>query len=614
MGMANGDDLPSAAQPVIGTELDKLAFAARFASELFAYINSNHQIDLANKAFWREFCPEYANINQIAVSEVFADDAFLHLFTDNLNSCFGGQQGYTEYSGAGKRGFDKNYGVQFIPYYVDDSIVSALVLFRDISYIRRLEKRLQLLEYKDRRTGLPNRRSFDLVLNKELASASRTSEGNVRAILFISLENFARINQTYGYEVGDILLENSGIRIRDTIISELLRDSDYVFATEPESESESEVTPVPIQDPSPDAAKNNDSQVVFRFEGKEFMAILTDIARATDAAIVAMRIAKNVSMPYRDKFGAEIFVKCAIGIAIYPTDGEEKDLLIQHAVSAMHEAKRLGVEFQLFNKTLHQRALEKMRLGGSIYTAFLESQFELHFQPVVDYDGNIVGAEALIRWNHPERGIIGPGEFVPLAVEKGIIVNIGKWVLYSVLKYLEGWPKDIYISLNLSVVEFEQTQVVENIVRALKNAARVEASQLKIEITETDSMVDPKDSIRKMKLLSDSGIDIMIDDFGTGHSSLHYLKDLPARTLKIDRSFVMDIDNDGEESMFLESIVELAHSRKKTVVIEGVENKKQLDLIRKMKPAYLQGYYFSGPIPSKDFEQMLFKRSRLPIS
>ena len=592
---------------------EKLAFAARFSSDLFAYINSGGQVELYNSAFERELAAGKGDVEGKSITELFAEKGFAEVFKLHFAECLEGNQTYTEYHHAGGKGIDKHFGIQFVPYFLGDSVTSALVLFRDISYIRRLEDRVQLLEYHDRRTGLPNRRSLDLALDKEIARSRRRGPEARMALLFISLENFARINQTYGHEIGDILLENSGLRIKESLISELLRDSDYVFETPGEGPSDiaEEIEPIEADGPAGDESAPGS---LFRFEGKEFAAILSEISRETDAALVASRIAKHVSQPYYDKFGSEIFINCSIGIAVYPNDGEERALLVQHAASAMQEARRREIEFLLFNPDLHEKALEKIRLGGNIYDAFIQSQFELHYQPVVDYLGEIVGAEALIRWNHPEKGMVPPSEFLPLAEEKGIIVNIGKWAMYTVLKQLERWPKDIYVTVNMSARELSDSQAVDNIVKALNATAGIDPRQLKIEISESVWTKDPDRFISKMRKLAAKGIDIQVDNYGTGRSSLGSLKELPARTLKIDSAFLADICNDAEEFKFLESIVALAYSRKKTVVIEGVENREQAEMIRRLKPVYMQGYYFGGPVPAHMFERLINRRVRLPVS
>ncbi|MBN1686862.1 MAG: EAL domain-containing protein [Spirochaetales bacterium] len=592
---------------------EKLAFAARFSSDLFVYINSEGQVEMHNSAFERELGAGDGDVEGKSIMELFPKKEFAEVFKLHFAECLQGNQTYTEYHHTGDRGIDKQFGIQFVPYFVGDSVTSALVLFRDISYIRRLEDKVQLLEYHDRRTGLPNRRSLDLALDKEIAKNRRRGPEARMAVLFISLENFARINQTYGHEIGDILIENSGLRIKESLISELLRDSDYVFEAPGEAPSDiaEEIEPVEAGGPAGDEAPSGS---LFRFEGKEFAAILTEISRETDAALVASRIAKNVSQPYYDKFGSEIFINCNIGIAVYPNDGEERVLLVQHAMSAMHEAKRREIEFLLFNPELQEKSLEKIRLGGNIYNAFIESQFELYYQPVVDYLGEIVGAEALIRWNHPEKGMIPPSEFLPLAEEKGIIVNIGKWALYTVLRQLERWPKDIYVTVNMSARELSDPQAVDTILKALNAASGIAPHQLKIEISESVWTKDPEKFISKMRRLVSKGIDIQVDNYGTGRSSLRSLKDLPARTLKIDSAFLTDICNDTEEFKFLESIVALAYNRKKTVVIEGVENRDQAEMIRRMKPVYMQGYYFSGPVPAHLFERLINRRVKLPVS
>ncbi len=618
--MSNSEEPLSELSAVSFLSEEKLAFAARFSSDLFAYINSNGEVELFNKAFQRELGIGAENVEGTPITKLFPRKEFGEVFKLHFSDCLKGNQTYTEYHHTGGTGVDKHFGIQFVPYFIENKVTSALVLFRDISYIRRLEDKVQLLEYHDRKTGLPNRRSLDIALDKEMAKGRRknaqsASQGGRAAVLFISLENFARINQAYGHEIGDILLENSGLRIKESLISELLRDSDYVFEAPGEGPSDiaEEIEPVEQGESDESSETVSAPASLFRFEGKEFVAILTDISRETDAALVASRIARNVSQPYYDKFGSEIFINCNIGIAVFPNDGEERETLVQHAASAMQEAKRLKMDFLLFNPDLHQRALEKIRLGGSIYNAFIESQFELYYQPVVDYVGEIVGAEALLRWNHPEKGIVMPDEFLSLAEEKGIIVNIGKWALYTILKQLQRWPNDIYIALNVGARELGDSQTIDNIIKALRSAKEIDHKRLKIEISESVWMKDPEAHIAKMQKLAAKGIDIQVDGYGTGSSSLSSLKKLPARTLKVARAFVSDICRDTDDFKFLESIVNLALSRKKTVVIEGVESSEQAKMIRRMKSVYMQGFYFSRPVPADVFEHLIYRRARLPV-
>jgi len=467
--------------------------------------------------------------------------------------------------------------------------------FRDLTEKKRMLRRLELLEYRDRPTGLPNRRSLDLVLEKEIARVERSNRDELLAVLFISLENIARINQTYGHEIGDILLENSGLRIKESIIVELLRGSDYIFATDADTDLTPEAQLEPV----------DEEHMVFRFDGREFTAVLTGVNHVTDAAVVANRIARRVSMPYRDKFGSEIYVNCNIGIAVYPTDGVDRETVIQHAASAMHEAKRLDEEFLLFNQALHARALEMMRLGGSIYTAFIESQFDMYFQPVVDYTGEIVGAEALIRWHHPERGLVPPSQFIPLAEEKGIIVNIGKWALYQVCEQLARWPEDIYVSINTSPQEMTRSDLLENISRVLAKHGDIDPRRLKVEITERDAMQNPDDTIRRMQLLSDRGIEILIDDFGVGNSSLSYLKRLPASTLKIDRSFVTDAPTDPSDAAIVRAIIAVGHSLGLKVVGEGVETEAQRLFLQNEACDECQGFLYQHPLPPANLWELL---------
>ncbi len=569
-----------------------------------ALVNARYEIEAANTAFANAFvCNEKQT--HISFSSCFNDPEAAKAISELIEKAQ--ETSVVKNIQFQRHGFkDRVYNVHVSPLSIEEELFHVVTL-QDATEFHQLKDRLALIEYRDRRTGLPNRKSLDLVLEKEIARVNRAPSKELLAVLFISLENFARINQTYGHVIGDILLENSGIRIKESIISELLRDSDYVFAEEA-GKSRPDGT-IPHSPTSVDS-----EHLLFRFDGKEFTALLTGITRETDAAVVATRISQSVSMPYRDKYGSEIYVNCNIGIAVYPNDGDDKETIIQHAASAMHEAKRLGEEFLLFNKRIHTRALDAMRLGGRIYSAFVESQFQLFVQPIVDYSGVILGGEALIRWNHPERGLVPPNEFIPLAEEKGMIVNIGKWSLFKACSFLRGWPEDIYISINISPKELDRGQLVENVRLALDTHKDINPRRLKIEITERDTMSSPEDTIRKMHMLTGKGVEIYIDDFGTGQSSLHYLKELPASVLKIDRSFITTIEEDEEDRHFLESIIDLAVSRGKKVIIEGVESGKQVALIRQMQPALLQGYYFSKPLPAEEFSKLVHRRARLPLT
>lgn len=351
-------------------------------------------------------------------------------------------------------------------------------------------------------------------------------------MLLISLGNFARINQSYGHHIGDVLLENSGLRIKET-----LRKADLVF----------------------------------RFEGKELAAILTSVTRATDVAKVAKKLVSEIGVPYHRDLG-DISIKATIGVATFPTDGSEVDELVQNASSATSEARKRGVGYLLFNPELHQRAKHRLQMEGDLRRAITEAGMHLLYQPIVDVAGRIHGCEALIRWNHPENGLVPPNEFIPIAEETGLINLFGKWTIFEACKtakLLE--PYGIYISANASAVEFSRAGLLEDMEGAIA-AADIKAGSVCLEITETTSMQNPDKAMSRMRDLRSLGVETVVDDFGTGHSSLSYLKELPANTLKIDKAFVDGISEGIDDRTFFMSIVNMAKSRHKQIVVEGVGN------------------------------------------
>jgi len=391
--------------------------------------------------------------------------------------------------------------------------------------------------------------------------------------MLINLENFNKINKIYGYDIGDILLENTGIRIKNS-----LRNSDYVF----------------------------------RFEGDEIVVILSTITKDTHVLEVARKIYNSISIPYNYK-EQDIIINSHIGISISPNDGKTKEELLRKAIFAVSEAKRLDDKYLIFDENLHKQAIDRLEIEKDLQKAFQEEQLELYFQPIVNMKCKIVGAEALIRWNHPVKGLVPPMDFIPIAQESNLIISIGKWALFEVCKKLEKWTKefDIYISVNLTPREFENPNLLEIIENATKNHHSFDTKHLKLEITETESMKNYKDSCEKIKILKNMGIDVLVDDFGIGHSSLSYLKHLPVATIKIDKAFVDNITESDSEIEFLTGIIDIIKSREKDIIIEGVATKEQYEILKKLDCNKMQGYYFSRPVREPIFEEML-KKGVLP--
>lgn len=552
--------------------MDAYEYIVNISKDFITLINRDNVYEIANDSYCTEMGLSREEIINRSVAEIWGKEKFENSLKRYLNQCFEGRE--VHYIDTFKFGpFEKYMHVSYYPYRENDEITHVAVFSHDITSVGEIESKLTNYEYRDAVTGLFNRRSLDVILDKEIEKAKRSKYEKLRAVLFVSLENLAKVNQVYGHEIGDLLLENSGLRIRRT-----LRSSDFVF----------------------------------RFAGSELAAILTNIAKNTDAGKVAQKIYNNVAVPYRFK-ETDINITCHIGIALYPDDGADKSTIVQKAASALAEAKKRNMDFLLFDASLHEQAVARLGLESQIAKAFEKGQFELHYQPVVDLNGKIHGAEALIRWNHPERGCILPMDFIPIAEETGLIIPIGRWALFTACRQISAWMKKhkLYVSINLSAKEFSDSTLLEAIQKAIKQSQDFDPAYLKLEITETKCMDDPEKTIKQMQSLLDIGVETFIDDFGTGYSSLGYLKRLPAVTLKIDKLFIDALVESQDEQDYLTHIIRTVKSRKKKVLVEGVSSREQFELLKAMACDQMQGYLFSKPVPAEEFEKLLARDSLL---
>jgi diguanylate cyclase (GGDEF)-like protein/PAS domain S-box-containing protein len=555
--------------------VDPYEYIVNLSKDFITLINRDYVYEIVNDSYCREMGLARENVLKRKVAAVWGEEKFEATIRKHLDDCFAGKE--IHYIDQFKFGpFVKYMHVSYYPYREGEEITHCLVFSHDITQLGEIESRLSNYEYRDPVTGLFNRRSLNIILEKEIEKAKRSRSEKLRALLFIALENMSKVNQAHGHEIGDLLLENTGLRIR-----KVLRGSDFVF----------------------------------RFEGNELTALLTNVSRNTDAGKVAQKIHNAVALPY-DYKGTEILITCSIGIAVYPEDGEERNILIQRAASALQEAKKRGNTFLLFNAALHREAQERLRLESDLAKAFDEQQFELHFQPVVDMAGSLKGAEALIRWQHPQRGTVPPLDFIPLAEETGMIQAIGRWTLFTACQHLARWSGkiDLYLSVNLSARDFADPQLLELLETAMSKAGIKDPRRLKLEITETRCMEDPERTIRRIAELKAKGIDTLVDDFGSGYSSLGYLKRLPADTFKIDRLFVEALAESCAERDYLSRIIDTIKSRRKRVLVEGVSTAQQYALLKDMRCDLMQGYYFSRPLPASVFEKLLARDAALPAA
>ena len=453
-----------------------------------------------------------------------------------------------------------------------DQVAVALVNAQMLEQVRSLA-------YYDSLTGLPNRLSYKERLAQALDHARRT--GKLVGAFFIDLDHFSRVNDTLGHEAGDHLLQQVALRLRASC-----RDR------------EDEVGPA-------QEALNAD---VARLGGDEFTVIIPGLTRAEDATKLARRILSSLAHPIRVA-GQEIFVNASIGIAVFPEDGEDIDTLLMHADTAMYKAKEQGgSSYQTYSRSMNASALQRLTLENALRRALEREEFELHYQPIMEARTSApVGAEALVRWRHPELGLLLPSEFIPLAEENGLIVPLGEWVLQAACAQNRAWQDagipPIRVVVNLSSRQLKRS-LPETIARILQRTG-LEARYLGLELTESLLVNHDREDTDTLHALRAMGLHLAVDDFGTGYSSFSYLKHLPLDTLKIDRSFVREITTSPDDAAITTAIIAMAHALGLRVVGEGIETEAQREVLRRQGCDAMQGYLFSRPVPPAELAPLL---------
>lgn len=441
------------------------------------------------------------------------------------------------------------------------------------------EKKLRYLAYYDPLTNLPNRQFFKEQLKTSIALSRRKS--NLLAVLFIDLDGFKRINDTLGHSYGDLVLIEVSKRL-----NKHLRESDVITRG---SEDKSELQ-------------------VARLGGDEFTVLLNDCGNDTKIAQIAKRLIQELSRPIKIE-QYSLVVTASIGISICPDDAEDAELLLKYADSAMYEAKASGKNcFKLHSKDLNERSINRLKLEEYMREALETNMFELYYQPQIDPNTNTIqNAEALIRLHHPTLGVISPVEFIPIAEDTGLIIEIGNWVIKTACLQAIAWqqalPYPIHISINVSGKQLNQPNFVLELNSIIKETG-VSPELLEIELTESMIMNNAEENIEKIAAIKALGIKLSIDDFGTGYSSLSYLRRFPIDTLKIDRSFVNELSTNDEDKAIVKTIAALAKALKLEIVAEGVETAEQLACVNDIcekKNVLIQGFFYSKPMPSKDF-------------
>lgn len=463
------------------------------------------------------------------------------------------------------RNYHSCYGLTFIVTGHD----TVLAIISDVAFHKETAQKISYLAYHDTLTKLPNRYLFNDRLMQAMTHADRAKK--LIGILFLDLDNFKTINDTLGHRAGDELLKAfadrlvKGVRAVDTI--------SHLSVEEP---------------------------LTARLGGDEFVLLLNDIDGVQDAAIVAERILKMLSEPFI--IGSqETFVTASVGIAMYPIDGEDIDSLLINADVAMYEAKKHGKNsYRYYSESMNECAFERFVVENKLRKALAHNEFMLFYQPQINIQtGRLIGVEALIRWMQPDLVLTRPSEFIPLAEQSGLIVQIGAWILRAACQQNRVWQESglgpMLMTVNVSGIQFSQDNFVETVSEIL-DETRLDPHSLQLELTESIIMQDYENTVQKLQALQAMGIKASIDDFGTGYSSLKYLKYFPLDTLKIDNSFIKGLITNTVDQSIVHAIISLAHNFNLKVIAEGVETREQLDYLRKSGCEGVQGYLVCPPV------------------
>jgi diguanylate cyclase (GGDEF)-like protein/PAS domain S-box-containing protein len=448
------------------------------------------------------------------------------------------------------------------------SITGAVIVFHDVGMSRAVTEEMARLAQHDSLTDLPNRLLLTDRMNQAIARASRN--GTRLAAMYLDLDGFKHVNDSLGHAVGDKMLQSVARRLVSCVRS---------------------------------------SDTVSRLGGDEFLVLLSEISHAADASIAARKILAALTSAHSvDE--SNLHITLSIGLSTYPDDGQDAETLIKNADTAMYQAKETGRNnYRFYTKEMNVRAIERQDIEAELCLALERKELVLHYQPKVSLDtGEITGVEALVRWVHPNRGLIPPAQFIPIAEDCGLILPIGKWVLREACRQLKVWLDAglhvVPVSVNVSSLEFRSGDFIGGL-RAILKETHLDPSYLELELTETVLMQRAESTTSVLRALKSIGVRLAVDDFGTGYSSLSYLKRFPIDSLKIDRSFVREISADTDDATIVSAVITMAKSLKKCVIAEGVETEDQIKFLQSCGCNQAQGFYFSRPVPAVNFGKLL---------
>jgi PAS domain S-box-containing protein len=477
----------------------------------------------------------------------------------------------------------------------DFGAIAGVGTLQDITDRKNAEQQAHKLAYFDKVTGLPNR----LMLKHHLEHMMRYAERQQKsiALVMVALDNFKRINDTLGYSVGDELLCEVARRLNDCLSNIGSEDLSLTRWQRPDIET-----------------ANN---MLAHLGGDEFMLMISDLHDVEDAALAAQEISRQIAAPVIVE-GNEFGITASMGISIFPHDGSDPDVLLKQCGAAVNVAKSSGRNcYKFYTAAINQRAVLRLSIEADLRKSLEQNHFCLHYQPkVTARSGRVTGMEALVRWNHPELGVVAPAKFISIAEETGLIIPLGEWILREACRQVVEWRKRgmplLRVSVNLSPVQFKDQNLLSNLTGILKDTG-LPPELLELEITESLLMNDVEQTIILLDALKALGVQLSIDDFGIGYSSLSYLKRFPIGTLKVDQSFVRDVTHDQNDAAIVRAIIALAHSLKLKTVAEGVEGADQLRVLQELGCDEIQGYYYSRPLPAEAFAEWVTTHNREAI-